>query len=118
HDKDGKRDISLSTQAMCCVAICRLLKADDEYSFLHADDEDLRTDLDSHFKRTVEAVLDRLKEDPHLSSSTYGPDDVFTASWLLLLYDKASKTRSVFSKPPDWPDAFKDNVVQIIAKAI
>lgn len=113
-NKEGKQDISLSTQAMCCVAICSLLEADDDYSFLNTKKEDLRSDLEGFLKSTVAAVLERLKT-PTWYSSTYGKDDVFTASWLLLLSDKL---RRVQNENLEWPAGFKERVVEIIAHAI
>jgi len=112
-DKAGKQEISLSTQAMCCVAICSLFEADDDYSLLSTKKEDLRLELEEFLKSTVAAVLERLKT-PTWQSSTYGQDDVFTASWLLLLYEKLRKGPVPNLK---WPAGFKKRVVKIIAHA-
>lgn len=113
-DKGGRAEISLSTQAMCCIAICHLLLADDDYPFLDADKDDLRTLLEVHLSTTITALVARLKT-PDWVSSTYGPNDVFTAAWLLMLCDLAP---SVVSTAPEWPKDFKPRMLKIVAEAI
>jgi hypothetical protein len=113
NDKGGREVISLSTQAMCCVAVCSLLEADNDYSLLSQDENGLRTDLERILKETFGTVLERLKT-PTWESSTYGPDDVFTASWLLLLYNKSKKNLSSY----EWPVDFKKRAVEIVTEAI
>jgi hypothetical protein len=94
---------SISTQAMCCASVRKLLEVNGRRDFL--THESVR-ELEGHAKAIAEflpkyfewfpsANKDQLGKAELWTSSTYGSDDVFTASWLVQVIPS---TVSSFSK--------------------
>jgi len=106
QDKEGKRQYSFSTQAMCCSAVEQLMLSSRQRISLGAPQF---SQLEKVQSETVTFLLNSLNErakknEPLWDSFTYGGEDVFTAAWLFQLHDEFQKS----GRPSDWsPDLLK-----------
>jgi len=109
---------SISTQAMICASIDRIILRAYDHEILS---EDAKSQLQNAQHQVEIQVLKQLQQEskkkPFLQSSTFGEDDVFTASWLLRMYsDQKQWNRE--EKDKWWTDDVKRRLVEIVATRI
>jgi len=80
---------SISTQAMCITAIDELLKYWKGDAVGQLTNETIAT-LESHRRMSLKGILDTIEKDKGWVSSTFGKNDVFTASWVISLVDETT----------------------------
>jgi hypothetical protein len=84
---DGVKDrVSVSTQGMCAAAVDKLIESEFGQSVQMASLESYRDSVVADACAQIEADLSDAK--PAWESRTFGPEDVFTASWLIEVMSK------------------------------
>jgi hypothetical protein len=111
-----KPPFSISTQAMICASLDHVLILDRDHNFLGKDTARQLREVQIEVETAVLAELkSRVGQSPMLASTTYGHDDVFTASWLLEMYSRQADWEA---KEEHWEIAIKERLVLIISSAI
>jgi hypothetical protein len=107
---------SISTQAMICASIDRILLRSRNHEILSDQEKNDLQEAQHKVETEVLKLLEERKDDPlFLYSSTFGRDDIFTASWLFQMY---SDQNAWDKKNNVWTDNIKERLVNIVATRI
>ncbi len=109
--------VSISTQAMICASCDYILACDASHRLFGSKDRAALIRIRLSVEQEVLAELaTKGPEDPLWESGTYGNEDVFTASWLLQMYQGKNRYNDVAAGA--WNSSLMRRLVSILENAV
>jgi hypothetical protein len=114
------RNISISTQAMCCSSVDEILKVSEiGHVLTHGQCSELRRCVTLVCRTILKTIRQNKgsKVKKLWLSGTFGPEDVFTASWVIKLVDQWKFWPEEQQRQFNWPNSVKKLLVSAVRRS-